>query len=532
MISKSLKNVNDIYEEFIKTGKPQDTIMCIDEKSITLEEFQRNVDLFTKHLIKLGVQTGTVVGYTMPNCQEIFYLFIAISRLGGCAVPLFHMLPDMAKVDIFKKCKVQFVITKSQQFANLKESSDKMGAQYKIATIDESNAFYNFTMPICPEIEIKDYILAQTDPDLPILMASSSGTTGIPKSVIMTQSNFASEIHASYELVSPFNINGPDGFSSIMAFPLSTAGILTCLGALFEGVCAIFMTEISPVKFVQLLAYWKADTMSAPPAFYEAILTLPTLDNLDLSSIKRVMTGMDFFSPSLWSRLKAKFTGLNGFANGYGLTETSNVFMICKSIGEENPTSTTLMKLAENIGNAIEVRDEEGNCVPVGSEGELYVKGPNVVKGYVGNPEETQKSFNDGWFKTGDIVRYEGNNSITLLGRKKYLIKRGGKQISPIVVQDYINSLPGVKESAVVGVPHQLYGEMTWAFIVKKEGCDLEIKDIMKHCRSGLVNYMVPDQMSFIEEIPKNSGVGKVNYEKLKEIANNELLNITGGSHE
>jgi acyl-coenzyme A synthetase/AMP-(fatty) acid ligase len=533
MIGYNLKTVNDIYEDFVKRGDPEKPVMHFNESTVTLAEFKRNVDLYTGHLIQLGVRAGTPVGYTMPNCPEIFYLFIAISRLGSSAVPLFHMIPDMGKADIFKKCNVKYVITTSQQFASFKECSDKTGAQYKTATIDANeDAFYNFSIPINIETKATDCILADTDPDMPLLLASSSGTTGIPKFVMMTQSNFASEIYASYELVSPFDINGTDGYSSLMAFPLCTSGILTCLGVLFAGVTAIFMTEVSPVKFVQLLAYWKADTMSAPPAFFEAILTLPMLDNFDLSSVKRVFTGMDFFSPSLYRRLQMKFTGLNGFANGYGLTETSNVFMVCKSIGEENPNSTTLMKLVENIGNSIEVRDDQDNLVPIGSEGELYVKGSNVIKGYLGNPEENQKSFNDGWFKTGDIARNEGNNTITLLGRKKYLIKRGGKQISPIVVQDYINKLEGVENSAVVGVPHQLYGEMVWAFIVKKDGCSLELKDVMKHLRSGLANYMVPDQVYFIDAIPKNSGVGKVNYEKLKEIANCELLKISGGNHE
>jgi len=253
------------------------------------------------------------------------------------------------------------------------------------------------------------------------------------------------------------------------------------------------------------------------------------LASFDLSTVKRMMVGMDFLTPSLVERFKQKFVNLEGFANGYGLVETSNVYMICKSLDEKALlTAETSKMVVACEANEIEVRDENGSLVDFGSIGELYVKGVNVVGGYINNPEESAKSFNDGWFKTGDIVRYESKDSVTLLGRKKYLIKRGGKSISPIVVQDTINTLDGISNSAVVGIPHPLYGEMVWAFVVKTPGATIEFKDVMKHCRTELVNYMVPDQILFIDEIPKGQGVGKVNYEKLKELAQNELKTIEG----
>jgi acyl-CoA synthetase (AMP-forming)/AMP-acid ligase II len=159
-----------------------------------------------------------------------------------------------------------------------------------------------------------------------------------------------------------------------------------------------------------------------------------------------------------------------------------------------------------------------------------------VVRGYLGNPAETENaggyaSFKDGWFRTGDLARNEGNDTITLLGRKKYLIKRGGKSVSPIVVQNELNKIPGVRNSAVVGVPHQLYGEMVWAFIVKQPQADLQLKAIMRHCRAELPNYMIPDQVTFIDEIPKNPGVGKVDFEKLRIMAQQELEQINGGKN-
>jgi acyl-coenzyme A synthetase/AMP-(fatty) acid ligase len=186
-------------------------------------------------------------------------------------------------------------------------------------------------------------------------------------------------------------------------------------------------------------------------------------------------------------------------------------------------TSTTKVTLVEGVGNQIEVRDEAGNSVPMGGDGILYVKGPNVLQGYLGNPEETQRSFVDGWFCTGDVVRDEGDGSVTLLGRQKYLIKRGGKSVSPVVVQNHLNQLAGVKDSAVVGVPHPLYGEIVWAFVVRQSEDAVQLRDVMKHCRAELANYMVPDQVTFVPEIPKKPGVGKVDIDAMKAMAQKEL---------
>ncbi|MDP4176976.1 MAG: class I adenylate-forming enzyme family protein [Bacillota bacterium] len=537
MIKSNLKTVYEAYEDFIKSQEPKREILHFYGKTITAEEFEKNVDNYTYHLIKLGIKSGDKVGYTMANRPELFYIFISIARLGACAVPLFHMIPDLTKATTFKNINVKCVITTSEQFPSLKEASEKINAQFKLVTIEENSlADYTFSNTVNKDINILDFILKEGEgSSFEFVIASSSGTTGIPKRIAMTQSNIASEIYAAIELGRPTQKElTQQGYKriNIAAFPLSTSGMITQIGSLLSGNCQIYSSDVSPVKYLELITMWKPTTITAPPAFFEAILSLPNLNEYDLTSVNRISSGMDFISPSLIKRLKDKFVNIKVFSNGYGLSETCNVIMTYNTYIEENQSiPTNIVKLVENIGNEIDIRDEEGNSIPPGSIGELYVKGNNVVSGYLNNETETLNSFKDGWFKTGDIVRNEGNNTITLLGRKKYLIKRGGKSISPIVVQNYINKLNGVKSSAVVGVPHPLYGEMIWAFIVKHEGAEVELKDIMKHCRSQLANYMVPDQVTFIDDIPKNSGVGKVNFEKLKQIAEAELKNILGGAY-
>lgn len=531
MITPNLKTVNDLYEDFIRRTPPDTPLLGFNKRTITLAEMRTQVDTFTVHLAQLGVRPGVVVGYSLPNCPEVISLYLAISRLGGCALPLYPVIPDRAKVGLLQRANAQLLVTTSQQYSSLKDASAQVGAGYTIATTDSHSNDVPYLLRRPPaDFDLDSVLMKPTPPHLPLLMATSSGTTGIPKPVLMTQGNLAAEIYAAAQLITPFTDDCPVGYSSAIAFPLSTAAMIVVCGVIFSQTFMVFSMDISPLKFMDMVAKWKVDSLSAPPAFLEAIVSLPMLDMFDCSTVKRVVGGMDFFSPSLIQRLKAKFPNLNRWGNGYGLIETSDVIMMAKG---EVPadgvvTATSKMTLAEGVGNQIEVRDEAGQPVPVGGEGILYVKGPNVVQGYLGNPEETARSFVDGWFCTGDVARYEGEGCVTLLGRQKYLIKRGGKSVSPVVVQNHINQLAGVQDSAVVGVPHPLYGEMVWAFIVRETEDAVHLKDVMKHCRVELPNYMVPDQITFVREIPKKSGVGKVDMDAMQAMAQKELETLTG----
>lgn len=522
---------NDCILTFLKKYKPEKTIMIYNDRPITMGELNRNIDLYARHLIHMGVKPGTGIGYTLPNRPEIMYLFLALARLGAYALPVFHMIPDAGKVNIFKSGRVQWVITSAAQYDALSAASVNATPEYKLATIDAcEKADYNLAEPADMAIVTEDYLLKQTAPHLPLLMSTSSGTTGIPKPVMMTQGNGGALALATIDMVAPDPLIGEDSYTSASSFPFSTSGILTVAATLFGSQILIFSDDISPMNFLRMISKSQAVSMAAPPAYFEALLSQPMLDEVDTSSIKRIFTGMDFLSPAQVARLKAKFININSAVSGYGLVETTLIFMHCKILeAEKLNTPLNYMKLIENIGNSIDVRDADGKSVVDGEVGELYVKGPSVVPGYLGNPAENAVSFKDGWFKTGDIVRKEGANVITLLGRQKYLIKRGGRSVSPLVVQNQINTLNGVKNSAVVGIPHPLYGEMIWAFVVKNGNASVELKDIRNHCRLDLPVYMIPDQVTFIDEIPKNSGVGKVNYEKMKQLAQEELKLIEGG---
>ncbi len=522
----SFNTFNEIIENVLYTKDGSKEILIIDNEIITLDTLKTNVDLYTKKLIALGVKPGAGVGYTLPNCVETFYLLLSITRLGGCAVPLFNMIPAQARVGIYLGCRVGHVITADKECEALAETAQQMNAPF---TVLPMSSFNDSTDASIKEIIIEDHLMLAAPENHPFMMATSSGTTGKPKMVMMTQGAAASVVKSSCAMAMPKG----DDYSCMLAFPLSTSGILVLSGMLLAGAKLIASSDMSPVTYLQQVQKWKADSIAAPPAYYEAILGLPMLAQFDLSSVQGLYTGMDFFPNKLLNRTKGKFINLSHVGIGYGLIETATVIMVWKAETEADfVNNTNELTMVQGTGNEIAVFDGEGNQVDDGIEGELWIKGKGVITQYLGNIEENKTAFCDGWFKTGDHAKMVGENTIALLGRNKYLIKRGGKSVSPVVIKEMIETIPEVLSAAVVGVPHELYGEMVWAYVVKDPTTALKSGAIMRVCRENLAPYMVPDNILFIDEIPKNPGVGKVNFQQLIDQSKEELTRMMSVTQE
>ncbi|MGL1934135.1 MAG: acyl--CoA ligase [Fibrobacterales bacterium] len=522
----SCNTFNDIIENILYTKEGSTELLIINDEIITLDTLKTNVDCYTKKLIALGIKPGAGVGYTLPNCAETFYLILSISRLGAIAVPLFNMIPAQARVGIYLGCRVGHVICSDKECETLTETAQQMHAPFIVLPV---SSFNDDADEAVSAMVIEDHLFKGTDENHPFMMATSSGTTGKPKMVMMSQGAGASVLKSSFEMAMPQGNN----YSCMLAFPLSTSGILVLSGMMMAGVKQISTSDMSPVTYLQQVQKWKADSIAAPPAYYEAILGLPMLGQFDLTSVQGLYTGMDFFPNKLLNRIKDTFTHLNHVGIGYGLIETATVIMVWKAESEADfVNNTNELTMVAGTGNEVGIFNAEGTAVEDGVEGELWIKGKGVIKQYLGNIDENNTAFCDGWFKTGDHAKMIGDNTIALLGRNKYLIKRGGKSVSPVVIKEMVETIPEVLSAAVVGVPHELYGEMVWAYVVKDPQAELKSGAIMRVCRENLAPYMVPDNIIFIDEIPKNPGVGKVNFQQLIDQSKEELTRMMSVTQE
>lgn len=514
--------LNQHFETACRQFAPARIAFGVEQTRVSFGELAERVERFTGLLGRYTVDPHSVVGYSLPNCVEIVPLLLAISRIGARAVPLYPMMPEQTRAGIFAAFGCSLVIAAGAAVDGLSQAAQRIQANLRIVSIEEFAA-----EPPGEPIQAASLDL----PSRPLLAAASSGTTGIPKSVWMTQANASAVLNASADLARLGSWQRDPDFTSMAAFPLSTSSAVVVLGMILSGTRMVLARDLSPVHFLELADHWQAEALSAPPAYFEAILNLPAHVRRPLPAVRAIFAGMDFLHSGLLSRLGTYLPNLDRAASGYGLVETSTVFMTWKAHDRETMNGpTNAFTLCPDVGNAIDVRDERGASLPNGQIGELWVKGPSVVSGYLSDGTANAAAFVDGWFRTGDVASRRDEQTIELLGRQKYLIKRAGKSVAPTEVQEKLDTCPGVRESAVVGVKHPLYGEMIWAFIVAEKDAPATFKDVMKVSRATLPNYMVPDQILFVPELPRGSGVGKLDREALIRMANAELAATVGES--
>lgn len=529
-----VKTFNEMYIGFLQNENDYGRVIVqFNDKKMTVGEFARRVEEIMKHLIHLGVREGTGVGYSLINDIDIMPLFIAVSRLGGYTFPLFAGFPAKFKMSSYQTGQVSIVITNRMNAKELKEAGRELAYEPKIVVIEEDTEFPSLSGNATEDIDVTQYEVDPSKADIPLLIGLSSGTTGIPKMVAMSQKNIGSEIIVIMEMQDITAVKMGvkiEHIGKMVAFPFSTSVMLVVLGMLFSKQIISFTDDMSPDNFLRIAEKTGCTSITCPPAYLESLLLLKDNCSYDLSKIQGIEGGMDFFSASLIRRVKEFLPNLKVYGGGYGLVETCNVYMIkVMDVNKEDVEDTAKYELVDLADNVIKVLDEEGNPVADGETGEIYVKGPNVVAGYMETPTKVKERFPDGWLRTGDIAMKINDRTVNLLGREKFFIKRGGKSISPIVVQAMINKTPGVKDAAVVGVPHPLFGEMIWAFVVKKDNADVSIREIKQTCKKELPYYMLPDQITFIDDIPKKSGVGKVDFETIRKMGVEELNKVLSG---
>jgi long-chain acyl-CoA synthetase len=241
-----------------------------------------------------------------------------------------------------------------------------------------------------------------------------------------------------------------------------------------------------------------------------ALMHNPHIKNANLDKIKMTLAG----GTATFHDISDQWQKLTGrpIVQGYGLTEASPVVLV-------NPLQAKIFNGSAGLpipSTDIEIRDDEGKSVPLGQEGELWVKGPQVMKGYWQMPEETEKVIDaEGWLATGDIARVDEHGYVFIVDRKKDLIIVSGFNVYPNEIEDVLASLPAVKEVAVIGVPSSATGEAIKAFIVKRDP-NLSEEEVIAFCRKNLTGYKIPKIIEFMDELPKTP-VGKVLRRLLRE---------------
>ena len=354
---------------------------------------------------------------------------------------------------------------------------------------------------------IKNIVLENQDI---ALLQYTGGTTGKSKAAVLTHGNILANIEQLNVWVGPIVVPGKE--SIITALPLYHIFSFTVNLMYFYSIGSnnILITNPRDLKsFVNTLKKHKFTVITGVNTLFNLLLTSSSFKKINFSTLKfTVGGGMSVLSST--AKKWKKITGVD-ITQGYGLTETAPIVSVNIISEPFNGTIGPPMPSTD-----ISIRDEKNNELNINQEGELCVKGPQVMSEYWNNPEETKNSFtDDGFFKTGDIAIINENGSLRIVDRKKDMIISSGFNVYPNEIEDYVSQHPDIRECGVIGVNDSNRGESIKLFIVKEEKNLGEI-EVINFCKKGLAIYKIPKKVIFIDEIPKNN-VGKILRRKLRE---------------
>ena len=355
---------------------------------------------------------------------------------------------------------------------------------------------------------------AELDPHDVVNMQYTSGTTGFPKGVQLTHYNIANN---GYWIGK--NQNFVAGDRLCLTVPLfhcfgCVLGVMACVN---HGVTMVIKEDFVPLEVMNTVETEKCTALYGVPTMYIAILDHPMFEKFDFSSLR---TGIMAGSPCPITAMKKVMDVMymKDITICYGLTEASPVM-------SQTTPGDTIEHMTETVGPAmpeIEVRivnPDTGEEAPVGEIGEVCCRGYNVMKGYYNNPKATEEAIDkDGWLHSGDLGVMDEDGYLTITGRLKDMIIRGGENVYPREIEEFLYTMDGVLDVQVAGVPSEKFGEQVGAFIILKEGADLAPEDVIDFCRGQIARYKTPKYVAFVKEYPMTAS-GKIQKYKLRDMA-------------
>jgi long-chain acyl-CoA synthetase len=336
----------------------------------------------------------------------------------------------------------------------------------------------------------------------------TAGTTGNSKGVMHTHHSLYANAKMQFDSM-PF----PDGMTNVSVLPMCHSfGIATINNGMFRTATTVLLDSFDLEVILSSIEKYRANILVAVPTMYVYLLLYPEPKKYDLSSMKYWICGSAPLALETWNKFKEVYGGEIG--EGWGLTEA----------GANNSTNPIDgLKKVGSIGipmkgMEIKIMDDDGKILPRGEQGEIVIRGPQLMKGYWNKPEETAQAIRDGWLHTGDVGYEDDDGYFWITDRKKDLIIKGGENISPRTIEEVLFTHPKVSEASVIGMKDSVYGENIKAFAVLNPGQTATAEEIIEFCKTKLTNFLLPKEIVFLQALPK-SLVGKVLKKELRKMA-------------
>ncbi|BBC29726.1 AMP-dependent synthetase [Streptomyces graminofaciens] len=457
-------------------------------QSLTNAQLLDRVRAAARQLQDLGIGPGDVVALKLTNRIEFVLLLFAAWRIGATITPV---NPSMTDVEVDRQVK--------DSGARLLVVEDREAPVTDGTAVLAVGALY-------AEGASSDHA-PHVDSSALALLIYTSGTTGTPKGVMLDHAN----IDAMTEMGRLSLDIGPAD-RCLLILPLFHVNgiVVSILTPLLAGASVVIAgRRFDPHSFFDLVEQERPTFFSAVPTIYGMLAALPDDVRPDTSSLRFGVCGAAPASAELLNRFEARY----GFplVEGYGLSEGTCGSTVNPVAGPRRAGTVGL----PFPGQEIRIVDAEGAEVGPGTDGEVLVKGPNVMRGYLGRPEETARVIVDGWLHTGDVGHLDAEGYLTLVGRSKDMIIRGGENIYPKEIEDVLTGDPSVLEAAVIGVPDEKWGEVVVAYIQPRPGVTVDLTALRELCARSLTGFKRPTDFFVVEAIAKNA-VGKIDKASLR----------------
>lgn len=469
-------------------------------------DLERATAMMANLLQSLGLPAGARVAVQVEKSVEAMMLYLATLRAGYMFLPL-NTAYQSAEIGYFiGNAEPAVVVCSSKNFGWVSKIAFKAGTQHVFTLDDDRSGSLLDRAAHCND----QHAVAVMQADDLAAIVYTSGTTGRSKGAMLSHGNLLSNARV---LKDYWGWRKPQegGDVLIHALPIfHVHGLFVAIhGALLNGSKMIWLSKFDARLVVKKLP--ETTVFMGVPTLYVRLLAEPGLNREVCRNMRLFVSGSAPLLIETFNEWQQR-TG-HTILERYGMSETamltSNPYQ-----GGERRGGTVGFALP---GVSLRVQGEEGQTLPVGEIGGIQVKGPNVFKGYWRMPEKTREEFTeDGYFKTGDVGKIDEDGYITIVGRSKDLIISGGYNVYPAEIEGYINDMPGVAESALVGVPHPDFGEVGVAVVIPKPGVTLDAGQIVAALKSTLANFKIPKQCFVARELPRNT-MGKVQKNVLRE---------------
>jgi long-chain acyl-CoA synthetase len=470
-------------------------------RSVTYLQLGRRTAAIAASLTKIGVREGDKVALFLPNGVDWVEACFACLRAGAAVVPISH---DAAEGEISyrladARCRLVFTSAARKNLV-AKLSADENGSAI-IATAGEGAELDDVTLERLASSASGDP-LDPSDIDRASFILYTSGTTGRAKGVLLSVRGMLWIAAACWAPIC--GLSERDVVLSPLPLFHSYALNLSVLSVLAIGASEHIMAKFSPRQALELLQTGKYSVFPGVPTMFHYIMQRSHELGIEALGNARLCISAGAIMPAALNRAFEERFGLP-LLDGYGITETSTMVTMNWMSGARPMGSCGLPVpgLAVRILDPLTLKD-----VPLGDEGELIVRGPNLMLGYNNKPAETEAALRKGWYHTGDLAKSDANGFLTITGRIKELIIRGGQNIAPAEIEEVAVLHPQVVDCAVVGVRHVTLGEVPHLFVVAERG-ELDVHSLLAHCRTGLSAYKIPEQIHIVTEIPR-TGSGKI----------------------